>query len=400
MANERLIAFAGVGDAESAHLRALVARAAELLETSWRVAIDDEADLVVADPATRDGERAQARAAERGVPCVLIDAEGELDLLLARPFEIDGLMQLLVGAESRLPRRGPRAPRVVGGAAQLGLGRADIVPPALSAEFSLADFLADDLLARIPDARTAGERERPPAPGLAPPVVDPAAEPPSDPAAADVEAAVVEAPFGQCVTAESVEAEPEATAARACYPLLDYLVGGLIGLPSRIVLPGRPPLVIDPETRMFHFAGVLSEVEPYLDTPLPRTQWSALLEDPLATLRLERTGRPFDLLCWYQALRTMPAGLPAGLEPAELYSVEPGLDLAADHPRAARIAAVMQAPRRLGEIASMASTSVAELYAVLGAFRAVGWLRHHPRLQTAVAEAARRSASTGPSSRL
>ncbi|MCE3004907.1 MAG: hypothetical protein LW860_19770, partial [Xanthomonadaceae bacterium] len=157
MAIARTIAFCGVTADENVELRALVARAGELLESPWRLAGDADADLVVVDPAATDGLLAQARARDRGIPCVVLDAEDDPELLLSRPFEIDGLMQLLVSAAPRLKAR---PATVVGGADQFGYGRVDIVPPAASDDLSLADFFAADLLGLIPDARTASEAAR------------------------------------------------------------------------------------------------------------------------------------------------------------------------------------------------------------------------------------------------
>jgi hypothetical protein len=411
----RHIAFAGVSAEELAELRGLVERAGELLESPWRLADVADADLVVVDAAATEGLLAQARAAERGVPCVVLDAEDDPELLLARPFEIDGLMQLLVNAAPRLPRR---VSAVVGGADQFGYGRADIVPPAAPGDgVSLEAFFAADLVGLIPDARTASELAREPQPATTPddamllaavaalPIgamagasvpfarsAGPAvAEPPVDPApavAAAAEAVVQAPPAPEPVRAEAAVRPPAAAPAeqpqaaatpRAQYPLLDYLDGKLIGLPSRIALDGCPPLVIDPTSKSFHFGGTLRQIEPYLDALLPRTQWSALLQSQLSLVRREQPGRPFDLLRWYQALRKAPPGLPPALDPSSLYSLRQSLDLVTDHPRAARIAEALKVPRGLGEIANVSATSVVEVYAAVGAFAAIGYLEQHPR---------------------
>lgn len=419
----RHIAFAGVSAEELAELRGLVARAGELLEAPWRLADVMDADLVVVDPAATEGLLAQARAAERGVPCVVLDAEDDPELLLARPFEIDGLMQLLVNAVPRLPRR---VAAVVSGADQFGYGRADIVPPAPHGDdVSLEAFFAADLVGLIPDARTASELAREPnvvvipddaallaavaalpigatagasvpsARGAGPAVAEPAVEASPSIVAATSAQRTAEPP-PETPAARAPEATPAAAAApepapaaagapRAQYPLLDYLDGKLIGLPSRIALDGCPPLVIDPNAKGFHFAGTLRQIEPYLDALLPRTQWSALLQSQLSLVRREHPARPFDLLRWYQALRKAPPGLPPALDPASLYSLRQSLDLSADHPRAARIVEALKVPRGLGEIANVSATSVVEVYAAVGAFAAIGYLEQHPRQRGAAA---------------
>jgi hypothetical protein len=437
MARLRAIAFPGVSAAEQRELRGLVARASELLGTPWRVADPAEADLLALDVAATEGLLAQAQAAARGALCVVIDAEDdESGLLLSRPFEIDGLMQLLVGAAEQLravapaaaaatvavPAAAPAAPRaggVIGGALQFGFERTDIVPPSVEG-ISLADFLAADLVGNIPDARPdattsgGGGLVLPPvdetlmaaiaaipsargvagssipaargAPGAAdepapqpPPAMPPSAPPPAS--------AVAEAP------ASPAEPEsPAVVAPRAHYPLLDFLSQRLIGLPSRIVLDGAVALVIDPNAQAFHATGPVQGLDAYLDTPLARTQWTALLQSQLAQLRSQIPARPFDLLYWYQALRTAPPGLSPRLDPGALYSLKRNLPLEPDFPRAARIAEALRVPRGLGEVANVAGTSVVEVYATVGAFAAIGYLEQHARSKAAAAPAATKTA--------
>jgi hypothetical protein len=417
----RTVAFAGVSAAEMAELRQMVARAGELLDTPWSIGDAALADLVVCDPAQPDGAAAQARAGERGVACVAIDADDDMDLMLMRPFEIDGLMQLLVSAQSRLPERpAATAANVVGGAMQFGFGLGDAEPSG-SVGVSLEAFFTADLIGLIPDAQpgeysssaprwgagptddallaavaalpasalsgagsvpAAVERVAEPAAGSASTAPAPAAAPGSAPTATP-EAAPVES------RATPMPAPPAAPP-RAVYPLLDYLQGALIGLPSRIVLAGAPPLVLDPASRAFHAAASLQELEPYLDTPLSRTQWTALLPSQLAAVRADIPARPYDLLRWYQALRQVPPGVPPGIDPSASYRLAEPLEIAGDHLRAARIVGAMDVPRGIGEIASRAGCSVTEVYAVLGAFAAIGRLEQHARPRTAVPGAAPR----------
>jgi hypothetical protein len=404
MALARTVAFAGFADAEMTELRVLVARAGELLDTPWSLDDAAVADLVVFDPAQTDGAAAAAAAAVRGVPCVAIDADDDVELMLMRPFEIDGLMQLLVSAQSRLPER-PAAvtASVVGGAMQFGFLRAE---PDLARDggISLEAFFTADLIGLIPNAQPGETSSSAPrwstrasddallaavaalpsaalsvgAPGGDAPAVGAAAA--GGPAAAvNTAGRAAAAPAPDAAVADLPQEPAPVAAARAQYPLLDYLQSGLIGLPSRIALDGAPPLVLDPATRSFHAAASLRELEPYLDTPLSRTQWSALLPSQLAALRAEQPGRPYDLLRWYQALRQVRPGVPPGIDPSASYRLAQPLDIAGDHLRAARIVAAMDVPRGIGEIANRAGCSVVEVYAVLGAFAAIGRLEEHAR---------------------
>ncbi len=377
----RIIALAGVGDAEQAELSALVLRAAELIDQPWVVGEDEQADLVVLDGVQTTGMLAQARATARNALWVAIDSELDDSLLLSRPFELDGVMQMLLSASERLP---DRSSSVIGGAKQFGYGRADLIPVA-TASVSMSDYLVDDLVGQIPDARNvdayvpAGERR---AGFIDELLLAAAAAIPAASAPAAVRDAQV--PSG-APGAEGSESAPPASAPepvpapRAQYPLLDYLDGKLLGLASRITIDGAQPLVIDPGTRCFHAAGSLRELERYLDTPLARTQWTALLPTQLMSVRSQFPGRPFDLLRWHQAMRQQPAGLASRLEPSALFSLRQVLDVGADHPRAARISAVMREPRKLADIASLSSTSVADVYAVVSAYASVGYLVQQAR---------------------
>jgi hypothetical protein len=384
----RIIALAGVGDAEQAEFSALVARAAELIEQPWVVGEDEQADLVVLDGAHTTGMLAQARAAARNALWVAIDSELDDSLLLSRPFELDGVMQLLLSASERLP---DRSSSVIGGAQQFGYGRADLIPVA-TAGISMADYLVDELVGQIPDARSVDTYVPADDRGaqfndallLAAAAAIPAASAPA--AVREAQAALV-APVAAASKSAPPASAPEpapAPAPRALYPLLDYLDGKLLGIASRVTIDGAQPLVIDPGTRCFHAAGSLQEIEPYLDTPLARTQWSALLPTQLMSVRRELPGRPFDLLRWHQAMRQQPAGLASKLDPGALYSLRQTLDVAADHPRAARISAVMGEPRKLGDLASLSSTSVVDVYAVVSAYASIGYLVQQARPRAGV----------------
>jgi hypothetical protein len=97
------------------------------------------------------------------------------------------------------------------------------------------------------------------------------------------------------------------------------------------------------------------------------------------TVRKEVPARPFDLLRWYHALRTQPQKLSPHLDPGGIYRLRTPLELTKDHPRGARIAAAMGTPKGLAEIASASATSVVEVYGVVSAFDAIGYLDWQPR---------------------
>jgi hypothetical protein len=177
--------------------------------------------------------------------------------------------------------------------------------------------------------------------------------------------------------------------------LADYLSSALIGLPSRIALTGAPALVIDPQARSYHSTGDLAALEPYLRQRIPRTDWTALLPSMLKAVRAEVPARSFDLLLWYAALRGIER-LASHLDPGGTYRLKRALDLSRDHPRGARVATAMAAPRALHEIATLSATSVVEVYRIVSAFDAIGYLEWQPRARARTPDA---SASKPPARR-
>jgi hypothetical protein len=346
------VGCAGLGEVEATQLRAIVEQAAALLAQRWAWGEAHDADLVLADPGTEAALRVVADARERGAQVVAVVDPSRSgppsDPTLERPLQLDAVLRLLDRHDADAGATFTHE----------YVARADAT--------DLSAFFGAELLSAIPDSRTAQQQ---PVPNDAGQEAAEHHEPAAAPAAATPAPATPPAP-------EPVRAAP--LAERAAYPLADYLSSALIGLPSRIALPGAPALVIDPQARSYHSTGDLAALEPYLQQRIPRTDWTALLPSMLKAVRAEVPARSFDLLLWYVALRGTERLAPH-LDPGGTYRLKRALDLSRDHPRGAKVAAAMAVPRALHEIATLSATSVVEVYRIVSAFDAIGYLEWQPR---------------------
>lgn len=412
----RILAPVGLAEADVAALAALLPQVAERAGP-WCLGDAARADLLLVDLESTDGVIAQAEALIGNVACIAVDQPGGL----ARPFVLDALVRVLDGvvgrdrppaadpagrpASSVVPAHAPpatvAAPPVLGpiarGSLQFGLADADA-----DGEISFEELYSPDLIDRIPDGN-AVESATPAAPATADTGRDTEAvreesATQTTPIAADTSGPGTAGAGVAASVGATGAAEPEARTAplapptaaeaagrvlpKAAYPLIEYLTGTLIGLPSRIAPPGLPPLVIDPQARVFHAEGDLEALAPYHDLPLPRTQWLAVMPSQLAAIRQQIPARPYALLAFHHALRQAGRRLAPHLDPGGSYALKEGLPLGGDLPRVGRVLAVLGAPggpRGLAEVASQSTTSVVEVYAVVSALDAIGLLIWTPR---------------------
>ncbi len=399
---------------------------------AWRIGDVADADLVVVNLDSTDGVIGQADAITQDIPCVALDVPGGL----ARPLDAAALAAVLAAVPAR-PRRAvfdsvlmPPAAQASTSANSVGdIGDGPITRGSL--QFGLAEpeddteipfdqLFSPDLVGRIPDGNA----------GSAPVLVEPmvAIEPDARAhgnTAAD-HAALVDADLpagpvdGAVLTVDTVAADPvtqradgearpaaavddraaagdapaadapappvaaKPAAPRASYPLVEYLTGKLIGLPSRIAPVGLPALVLDPQQQVFHAESDLATLAGYFELLLPRTQWMAVLPSQLAEVRARVPGRPYAVLRFWHALRGAGRSLAPHLDPGGTYALRGDLPLAADLPRAQRVLAALTVPRGLADVASQSGTSVVEVYEVVSALDAIGQLAWTPRKRPGV----------------
>ncbi len=156
--------------------------------------------------------------------------------------------------------------------------------------------------------------------------------------------------------------------------LLHFLPKRVLGGPARIALPDAPPLVIDPDERMFWAQGSLPALEPYSREALRFGDWLRLSSDELEEVRTGSVARPYAQLIWMDSYIHSNGSLSRRFDPEGTYRLSKRLDLSNDYPRALRISAQMTNPRRLDAIARASGADLAEVFDVVNAYEAIGYL--------------------------
>lgn len=355
------LAYAGTQEEEAAHLRLLLRALLPRLPQRWTWTEADQANVVICDPADATGRQAQRTALQRSQPCIVLSDNEDGDLALARPLSGARLFKVLQAAARRLAGLPPGITQGIG----------DFFDH-LEAGQGWKDFVVEGLINSIPDAR-------PTEPGAAATSSSAPASAPSDAAAQTVSPPVGPPTEADTAAATQAPQEPQTApapavqSARAGYPLREYLVSALIGVPSQIAIPGAPSLVLIPATRSYFSLGNLDALEPYFRVLLPRTEWRALTPTLLSQIRANAL-KSYDVLLWRIASLETPNQLAAHLDPGATYRLAKPLNLADDSPRAQRILSAMGVPQRLHQIATNSGTSVSEVYTVVNALEAIGHL--------------------------
>ncbi len=384
MVGEKIIDCIGAVDEDVAHLRLLLRTSGAQLAAPWRWGHEAQADLVIVDAGTLVGSAARTRVLQRGVPCaelIAADAPDTDGLFLRKPLQRDAFIALLNGSSARVVA--PFAVLSQGDdffmvdlgeyddGADPGLAGLDEIPQrevpstseldAFEAMFK-RDDLADTPQILLPDrleAKTGveytGERtirssrnahERKPFinDSVSPENIDPALRSFSN-------------------------AQDE-----GAHPLGDYLVGSMLGGPSRIALPGLPALVLDPKHQLYHAEGELPALEEYCRRPLRRADWVALLSQDLIAVRERMPTKPYLRLRWLERMISSNGYLASHLDPGGSYRLTRAFELESEYPSAHRIAVAMQLPLRLHDIVAASQTSMAEVFSVVSAYDAIGWV--------------------------
>jgi hypothetical protein len=384
MAREKIIDCIGACDEDVAHLRLLLRTAGAQLDTSWQWGAEEKADLVIVDTGNLAGSAAFIRVSQRGVPCAeLIEADApEPDgLFLRKPLHRDTFVALLNGGSRRVV-----APLVVlsqdDDFFMVDLGEyedddaelpsfGEVQQRTLPSPAEMDDFEAlfkrDELDAKplmlTPDhleARTGieytGERT-----------------------ARSSANAHERKPFiNDSVSPQNVDPSLRSFSKmedEGAHSLRDYLTGTLLGSTCRIALPGLPTLVLDPKEQVFHAECSLSALEEYCRRPLRRADWKPLMSSELRDVRESLPARSYMRLRWLDRMIASDGYLSSHLDPGGSYRLLQFFDdVAEEYPRAHRIAQAMQSPLRLHEIVAESQTSMAEVFTVVSAYDAIGWV--------------------------
>ncbi|MBS0576543.1 MAG: hypothetical protein JSS45_09005 [Proteobacteria bacterium] len=399
MANTRIIHCVGASDEDTAHLRLLLRSAIIHLIDAWRWGPEDRADLVVADVRSLVGDSALRRSQQRGVVCATIVEAADpapAGKFLRKPLRRDDFVALLntVGSSTVAPLA-----LVSQGEDffDLDLGEAAFDASELpSIEVSLArddreraQDAFDSIFHRDPEAeksvflmpekldadagvefvRDTTARSESRADAYGNPFVR-----------GGVDDANVDPTFLRGI--ERVFDDDQAQ------PLAAYLQPGRLGGPAIIEWPGAAVLVLDPKARVFHCEGRLPSLERYFRQPIRAGDWTRLVSSELATWRARAPARPYQRLIWMDRFIGSNGYLAAHLDPGGLYRLTRWLELAQDYPRAFRIGANMIVPQRLGDIAHVSEVSLAEVFDVVNAYEAIGYVEWSRRQRSRPEDAA------------
>lgn len=388
VSRERIIEYIGGSEEERAHLRLLLRSLAPQLRSSWRWGSEDTADLLVVDPAVLAGEMARTRALESGVRCVVVTSTPGAaagDFVLPRPLRAEDFRRVLDAASAAAEAN---AGAMVRGDAFYDQEANDAGASDDSWRAAFADL---DFDAPAP----------PPPPGLDEAEAlfrrDPLADKPSilmpDPldmktavewtgeATSRSELRMTRADIRSGGGAPNIDPAMRRIAPRddTWHTLVEFLGDDLLGGPSRIAPPDLPALVLDPKARAYHCTAPLPALEPYCRLQMKRSYWVPLTGADLALVRGESEPQPYDRLRWLDALLKGTGSLARHLDPGGVYRLRQWFRIAQDYPRAYRISAALLRPTRLHEVAAHTGLPVAEVFDVVNAWDAIGYLEWQPR---------------------
>ena len=377
---EKIITAIGTTDEDAAHLRLLMRKAAPDLAKVWRWGSEVGADLVVVDPGDFAGQMARARAQVTGVRVAVIcnaGAEIDSDLVFTRPFKRANVVDVL----NRVTQ---------------AVDAASVIAP------QRQDFYYEDVNDGSETPPPASRAHDDVAPGLdemirGNPLVDPFANA-RPPIGAD-ETVTIDAGDGPTRRSEArLDRDPQRPADDpvpqrryaptpkrlspedlTLRPLREFLAGDLLGGPAQLALPGAAVLVLDPKDQVFHSEARLSALEPYCREPSRRGDWQALTSTEMAQVRAAHPAQPYTKLVWLETLLRSGGRLASHLDPGGTYSLQRWLDILRDYPRQARISTAMMQPLRLHEIVAASGADMSEVFDVVNAYDAIGWLEWRPR---------------------
>ncbi len=365
MARVRTIAAVGVSAEETAHLRMLLGRSADRLEEKWKWGDEQDADLLVVDPAIFAGQMARTRALAAGMRVAIFsdrpDAQDarEVELVLHRPLLTRNVIEVLNQiSEAALPM-----PEVGSNSADFytrDLGEDTAAPPDTFESGAPPVGGLDRLLDALPAELRYDEMRHPDAPAWLS----------SSRPGVQIDE---KGPSTHTVKRAHSLAEAET------HPLTSWLDGDLLRAPAWLQLEGAPQLALDPKNRVVLTAGTLSTLVPYCHARWAAFDWQPLTSVALSELREAQATLSYESLLWLHALEHAGGRLAAHLDPAGTYRLLANRLPPLDREPLQRIAAAMAEPLRVHEIAAWADVAMDEVFSFITASEAVGAIEWRPR---------------------
>ena len=389
MPSEKYLAVIGLSEEDTAHLRLLLRMVAGQLEHRWRWGAEENADLVVVNPAEMAGQIARNRAYSSGRRCAVFSATEVLrdgELRLASPPKAESVVAMLNGS---------------------GANATDLGAPVMQQkdDFYDLDTFTPEFELENEETAEARSRQRDSTPALG---LDELLKPDTAstkpqfavPMQLDEDTLVARtggpSARGDRRVADSVEGfrkpdKPEGInmtplATRGMTPeagkhyLRDYLRGNLLGGPAALALEGAPSLTLDPKEKHFHTAGLISQLAPYCLQELAHSAWRPVTSSELGRLRAEQPAQAYERLIWLDVLVHSEGRLAKHLDPGGRFRLK-GRPLAnPDYPNHQHIAAAMAEPAKLNEIAAAAGAPMGDVFALVNAYDAIGQIEVERRL--------------------
>jgi hypothetical protein len=386
MAIERLIHCVGLSEEDIAHLRLLLRSARKQSRDVWNWGSEARADLVVVNQRRLLGDSARRRALQREIACAQVletDDQKPAGPFLRKPFKREAVVALL----NSVGRSEVAAQEVDSWSdpyQEMDLGEVDLSeleadrPGSLDAGAHRTNGAAGPATAgpmppdlplpepSRPGAESQYEKQATAALATMVALPEPVARPPADDMARK--------PRIEVVAASSREDRAEDIDADAEYPLIDYLQKKLLREPARIALPGVPSLMIDASEQLFLAQGALSALESYARHPLRYGNWQRLTPGELDAFRRSTFTKPCVSLIWMCSFIHSRGFLSKKFDSSGTFRLVNRLNLAQDYPRAFRVGAQMTTPRRLHEIARLSTIDIDEVFNIVNAYDAIGYV--------------------------
>jgi hypothetical protein len=410
MARVLTIAVVGVSDETTAHLRLLIRQAAGKLTQRWRWGTEIEADLIVVDTANFTGQMGKTRATAGGIRCAVVsDVEHHQDpemLVLHRPLRIANVIDVLNrAAEDEVATgevkhqgadfyEGDEEPAAAGAAFDDGPRPAP--RPREKAAVGLDELIRGDPLAEPPpeesrrllprDATIAagggtsarGEarfNDTPASLRRSDPRMEVSGYAPRTPG---MDAPMSAPPAG--TPRKDLPGAPAKLSDSGSNRSIDsFLLGDSLGGPSQTRIAGAPALSLDPKNRVFHAAGSLSGLQAYCTTALSPGAWRPLTNAELNALREREPARPYEHLAWLGALLRSNGRLRPHLDPGGTYRLKQHVTVEHEFHAHGPIAHALLRPSRLHEIAQNSTATMDQVFDIVNAYDAVGYLEWTPR---------------------
>lgn len=389
MAREKFLAVIGIDDEDTAHLRLLLRMAAARLEQRWRWGSEENADMVIVDPAHLQGQIARNRAYSSGRRCAVFSVDEPLrdgELRLAKPLKVENLIEMLAATSSSSANINSPVMQQ----------KADFYDPdAFNPEFELEDTERADARTRRADTT--------PAPGLDE-LLKPDSESRKPQFAVKVnlgpETRIQRPPVpsqrSEQRVADSIDGlrkqkdkleginisasmGDDSAPTTNALGLRDFLREHALGGPSSVTLADAPELTLDPKTQTFHNRDGMAALVPYCKQPLPRSLWRQVTSTELARIREEQPGRPYILLVWLDVLTHSGGRLASNLDPGGRYKLKRWPDTTHDFPNHQRVATALSHPAKLNEIAKSTGVSMGDVFDQVNAYDAIGLIEVEPR---------------------